>query len=146
MTQLSRYFTLEELTHSDIAVRKNIDNTPNAEQLSNLTDLAQKADRVREFLGKPMLVSSGFRSPKVNAAVGSKPTSAHCLGYAMDFTCPSFGTPREIFETLKNFNCGYDQLILEFPDATNRGWVHISFEPRERGQKLVYDGSQYRVA
>lgn len=145
-TPLSRHFTLEELIHSDIATRKGIDNTPNIDQLANLTELAEKADRVRDFLGAPMLISSGFRSPKVNAAIGSKATSAHCLGHAIDFTCPGFGTPKEIFAALKTLDCGYDQLILEFPDSSNGGWVHLSFEPRERGQALVYDGHQYRVA
>lgn len=143
---LSRFFTLEELTHSDKAASLGLDNTPNADQLQNLKELAQNCDRVREFLGHPMLVSSGFRSLKVNAAVGSKPTSSHCLGYAMDFTCPSFGTPSQVFAILKNFKCDYDQLILEKPDSPNGGWVHISFEPRARGQELVYDGHQYRVA
>lgn len=143
---LSRFFTLEELTHSDKAISLGLDNTPNHEQLQNLTETAQHADMVREFLGHPMLVESGFRSPKVNAALKGSTFSAHMLGYAIDFTCPKFGTPREVFNALKNFKCDYDQLILEKPDSPNGGWVHISFEPRARGQALVYDGHQYRVS
>ena len=141
---ISRYFSLDELIASDTAARKHIDNTPTAEQLENLRETAQQADRVREFLGHPMIVTSGFRSLKLNAAIGGAKTSSHMTGYAIDFRCPGFGTPKEVFEALKKSDIEFDQLILEFPDSPG-SWVHIGFAPEMRHQKLVYDG-QYRIA
>lgn len=148
MTQLSRYFSLEEMTASQMAARKRIDNTPNAEQLENLLDTCRQMDRVRELLGYPVIVSSGFRSPKLNAAVNGSKTSSHMSGYAVDFTCPGYGSVEEVFEFLKkalpNAGVAYDQLIHEFPDSPG-SWCHLGFGPEMRHQKLVYDG-QYRVA
>ena len=143
---LSKYFSLEELTHSDEATRKHIDNTPSAEIVENLRETAMAADRVREFLGHPILVSSGYRSPKLNAAIGGSKTSSHMQGFAMDTKCPAFGTPRQVFEALKTSGLFFDQLILEFPDSPSGGWVHIGFAPEMRNEKLVYDGHAYRVA
>lgn len=148
MTQMmSKYFSYSECVRSETAIRRGLDNTPTPEQLQNLTESAYKLDRVREFLGAPIHVSSGFRSPKVNKAVGSRnPVSAHTQGYAFDITCPTFGTPQEVFEALRKFKCGYDQIIVEFPLSQGGGWVHISFDPRARGQALVTDdGENYRV-
>lgn len=145
---LSKYFTLEEMCASQTAARKRIDNTPTAEQLENLRETCRYMDRVRELLEHPVLVSSGFRSPKLNAAVGGSKTSSHMLGYAVDFTCPGYGSVEEVFEYLKQALPGsginYDQLIHEFPDSPG-SWVHLGFGPEMRHQKLVYDG-QYRVA
>lgn len=141
---ISRYFSLDELISSDTAARKHIDNHPSAEQLENLKEMAQQADRVREFLGHPMIVTSGFRSAKLNAAIGGSKTSSHMTGYAMDFRCPGFGTPREVFDALKKSGIAADQLLLEYPDHPG-SWVHIGFAPEMRHQYLIYDG-QYRVA
>jgi hypothetical protein len=141
---ISKYFSLEELIASDTASRKHIDNTPTAEHLQNLTEMAQQADRVREFLGHPMIVTSGYRGPKLNAAIGGSKTSSHMTGHAMDFRCPGFGTAKEVFEALKKSDIEFDQLILEFPDSPG-AWVHIGFAPEFRHQYLVYDG-QYRIA
>jgi len=144
MTQLSKYFSLDEMLASQTAARKRIDNTPTAEQLENLRDTCQQADRVREFLGYPMIVTSGFRSAKLNVAIGGSKTSSHTHGYAMDFRCPGFGTPREVFDALRKSDIVFDQLILEFEDSPG-AWLHIGFGPEMRQQKLVYDG-QYRIA
>lgn len=142
---LSRYFSLSEMTFSEKAVRKSIDNTPNADTLENLKDTCQQADRVREYLGVPMAVSSGYRSPKLNAAIGGSKTSSHMQGLAMDFRADQFGAPKDIFAALKKSGIQFDQLILEFPDSANGGWVHIGFGPEMRGQKLVFDGRQYSL-
>ncbi len=124
------------MTRSDVALRKGIDNTPDADTLDNLTLTAGGLERVRDVLiGAPILISSGYRAPKLNAAVGGSKTSAHVKGLAVDFTAPRFGTPREIVTRLSKFAdvVGFDQLILEGdgPGA----WVHIGFpawptEPR----------------
>lgn len=134
MTQLSPHFSLAELTVSQTAARKNIDNTPDAEELAALTFTASQMERVRKILGKPIIVSSGFRSKALNAVVpGSSNTSHHTLGYAVDFTCPAAGTPLQVAQKLANA-LPYDQLIHEFG-----AWVHISFHPRMRSQELTID-------
>lgn len=140
---LSSHFSLEELTRSDYAKRKGIDNTPDAEVQSNLEVLANGLERVRDVLGHPILVSSGFRSLKVNTGIGSKPTSAHVKGLAADFTCPGYGTPHEIMIALMlaRDDIKFDQCILEFDD-----WVHVSFpevDSRPRMQVLSFDGASY---
>ena len=123
---LSPHFTLEELTHSEIAVRKGIANTPDADTVENLKVLASSLERVRHVLGSPIIVSSGYRSPKVNSTVGGSPTSSHLFGYAADFICPGFGTPREICEAIRASGIDYDQIIEEGT------WVHFSADPRMR--------------
>lgn len=141
MTQLSKYFTLEELIFSQTASRKNLDNNPTPEILENLKFLAEQMDRVREILGHPIHVSSGYRSPEVNKAAGSKSTkSQHTQGLAMDFTCPGFGNPKKIVQAIINSGIEYDQVIHEF-----NSWVHISFVRKNaRKQALVIDSSGTR--
>lgn len=148
MTYLSKYFTLDEMTASQTAARKRIDNKPGQEILENLKDTCVQADRVRELLGFPMLISSGYRSIKLNIAVGGSKTSSHLHGYAMDFRCPGFGTPREVFDFLKKAmrenGIKFDQLILEYPDSPS-AWVHLGFGPEMRGEILIYNGKNYLV-
>ena len=141
---ISKYFSLEELIASSTASRKRIDNTPTAEHLENLKETARQADRMREFLGHPVIVTSGYRSPKLNAAIGGSKTSSHMQGYAIDFRCPGFGTPAQVFAALRASGLEFDQLILEYPDSPG-AWVHAGFAPEFRHQYLVYDG-QYRIA
>ena len=132
---LSLYFTLDEMTTSQTATRANIDNIPTGSELESLKFTAQQMDKVRQHLGKPVFISSGYRSPKVNKLVGGVPSSQHTKGEAVDFTCPNFGTPREIVKSLKSSGIDFDQLILEFDR-----WVHISFTRNSnRKQVLVID-------
>ena len=142
---ISKYFALDEMIASQTATRRHIDNMPNADQLENLKDTCRQADKVREFLGGPMFISSGFRSAKLNAAIGGARTSSHMRGEAMDFTCPSFGTAKEVFEALKDSGIQFDQLILEYPESKG-AWVHIGFGSEMRNEKLAYDGHSYRIA
>lgn len=128
---LTPHFTLEELTHSDVAVRKGIDNTPNVDVIENLRSLALALEQVRELLGVPMYVSSGYRSLRTNAAVGGASTSAHVQGLAADFTAPAFGTPIAVCEAISESGIGFDQLIYE------GAWVHLSVDPRHRQQVLT---------
>ena len=133
--RLSPHFSLEELTHSDIATRLNIDNTPTVEIIDNLTYLAGELEYVRNILGHPMLISSGFRSHVLNNHLGSKRTSSHTKGLAVDFISPSFGNPHSIVSAIVMANINYDQVILEY----NR-WVHLSFHPtKPRNQALIID-------
>ena len=140
---LSPNFTLSELVRSDYAARKHIDNTPDAEVLSNLYVLANGLERVRAVLGHPIVVSSGYRCGKLNSAIGSRPSSQHLQGLACDFSCPGYGTPEEIALAIIEHKgvIDYDQVILEYPGRG--GWVHISFSDTPRRQALVYDGSSY---
>lgn len=136
---LSAHFTLEELTHSETALRKGLNNTPDAETVANLTELANGLEKVRELLGHPLHINSAYRSPKVNSAVGSKPTSAHVKGYAADFTCPAFGSVSKICQTIMDSTISYDQIIREYDS-----WVHISFSPEMRHANLTIDSEGTR--
>jgi hypothetical protein len=129
-------FSMDELTHSDTAARHGIDNTPNEDEKDNLYKLAMELENVRKLLNnKPIYVSSGYRCLALNELLGSKRTSAHIRGLAVDFTCRQFGTPNEIVFALINSDIPYDQVILEFNQ-----WVHLSFcedEKTPRRQALV---------
>ena len=132
MTKLSEHFTLEELTFSATAQRKQIDNKPPAEVLENMKRLAAGLEEVRAVLGnKPMRINSGYRSPKLNRAVGGARLSAHMAGYAADFVCPEFGSPLKIVKALAATGIQFDKLIQEGT------WVHISFAPEARRQLLT---------
>lgn len=136
---LSNSFTLEALTFSETGVRRGIDNTPNAEQVANLTELAMALERVQSFLGHPITIHSAFRSPKVNSAVGGAPNSAHLEGYAADFTCPGFGTPLQVCQAVIGAGVPWDQIILEY-----KSWCHFSCAPAMRKMVLTKNtGSPY---
>jgi NADH dehydrogenase/NADH:ubiquinone oxidoreductase subunit G len=141
MTKLSQYFTLEEMTFSQTASRLGLDNTPTGEALENLKYTAECMDKVREFLGHPIHINSGYRSPEVNKAVGSTAKrSQHMDGQAVDFTCAQFGTPEDIVKALKEAGFQYDQIIYEYAS-----WVHISFvKANPRKEALVIDNSGTR--
>jgi uncharacterized protein YcbK (DUF882 family) len=118
--KLSEHFTLDELTRSEVAERKGLDNTPNALEVANLVRLAGLLEEVRALLNKPILLNSGFRSKAVNDSVGSKDTSQHRIGCAADIRVPGM-TPKEVVEACIKANIGYDQIIEEFGS-----WTHIS--------------------
>ena len=138
MTKITEHFTLSELT----VTNTGLSNKPNATQLACLTSTAQQMEKVRAVLGAPIRVNSGFRSAAVNKAVGGSPTSAHTLGYAVDFVCPAFGNTKAICQAVIAAGIKFDQLILERPDIAGT-WVHISFDPRMRGQVLTFLGGKY---
>jgi uncharacterized protein YcbK (DUF882 family) len=132
---LTKNFTLEELTKSETALRQNIDNTPDATVTANLTLLAEKVlQPVRDHYGKGVKVNSGYRSLAVNAAVGgvqgAKP-SDHTRGLAADIEIP--GVPNHELAEWVAANLPFTQVILEFytrgvPDS---GWVHVSYDPAD---------------
>jgi hypothetical protein len=131
-----REFTLEEMTVSQTAARLGINNVPKGKALEFLELNAIYMKNVRALLGnKPILVSSGYRSPALNKVIpGSSDTSAHTLGWATDFTCPGFGTPLQICKAIaaSPIMDDVDQLIHEYEK-----WVHISWDPRNRKQLLT---------
>lgn len=128
--KLSEHFNLDEFLQSDTALRLGIPNIASPTTISNLKTVADNLEHVRTLLGTPIFVTSGYRSLKLNRAIGSADTSAHVLGYAADFKSPQFGTPESIVHKIKASGILYDQLICEGT------WVHISFDPRLRQQTL----------
>ena len=118
MTQLTPNFSLAEMTTTSTG----IPNIPTGQLLANLTYTAQQMEKVRAILGAPIQVNSGFRCDAVNRAVGGVTTSAHSFGFAVDFVCPSFGTPYDVCAKLIQAGMKFDQLIHE-----KRRWVHIGF-------------------
>lgn len=133
--RLSRHFLLEEFLRSETALAKNIKNIASGEEIERLKMVAGHMEEIRALLGhKPIRVTSGFRSEKLNRLVNGVSNSAHRLGYAVDFVCPTFGSPFEICKAIVNSGvmAHIDQIIQE----KNR-WVHISFAPEKRGQVLT---------
>jgi zinc D-Ala-D-Ala carboxypeptidase len=144
--RLSENFSLEELTASETAARKGIDNTPSEEVINNLKRLAAALQEVRALLNhRAILVSSGYRSPELNQAVGGSATSDHCKGLAADFICPSYGTPNDIVRAIAASGLSFKQVIREFDR-----WVHLSIpeegqEPRKQALIIDREGTRAYV-
>ena len=142
--QLTKHFTLQEMTASETAVRRGFDNTPNATELANLVRTAELLEEVKAVLDmKPILVNSAFRSKEVNDAVGSRDTSQHRLGCAADIRVPGMN-PDQVCRAIIASGIQFDQLIREFWTADGGGgWTHISVpntkEMTPRRQALIID-------
>ena len=126
---LTKNFSLLELTKSQTAERKGIDNTPSTEHQENLKKLCENVlQPIRDHFEQVVSVSSGYRSPVLCAAIGSKSTSQHARGEAADFEI--FGISNKELADWIDQNLDYDQLILEYwkgEDEPNSGWVHCSY-------------------
>lgn len=130
--QLSKNFKLNEFTTSQTATRKGIDNTPAAPIIERLRMLANTLEQVRTLLGDNSIrISSGYRCLDLNRAIGSGDSSAHVQGYAVDFTCPNFGTPKEVANKIAQSAIKFDQIIYEGT------WIHLSVDPRNRRDVLT---------
>jgi hypothetical protein len=130
--QLSKNFKLNEFTTSQTATRKGIDNTAPAPIIERLRMLANTLEQVRTLLGDNSIrISSGYRCIALNRAIGSGDTSAHVQGYAVDFTCPGFGTPKEVANKIAQSDIKFDQLIYEGT------WIHLSVYQRNRRDVLT---------
>lgn len=124
--QLTKNFSLIELTSSETAVRKGIDNTPNQVVVTNLKELCENVMQpLRDWYGKPINITSGYRSPKLNKAIGGSSTSDHCYGCAIDFTLPKEDY-KMVFDWIRT-NLTFDQILWEFGDDTAPQWIHVSF-------------------
>lgn len=126
-----KYFTLTELTKSATAMRKKIDNTPTEAVKKNLTALVDKVlDPLREAWGQPIVVSSGYRSPKLNRAVGGVASSQHLLGQAADIHTVSDkpSENKKLYDLIKKLKLPVDQCINEY----GYNWIHVSYGPRNR--------------
>ena len=127
--KLTENFSLNELTKSQTAERKGIDNTPSTEHQDNLKSLCEMIlQPIRDHFGQVVSVSSGYRSPELCVAIGSSTQSQHAKGQASDFEI--FGVSNKELADYINENLDYDQLILEYwkgEDEPNSGWVHCSY-------------------
>ena len=142
--QLSKHFKLEEFTKSMTAIRKGIKNEAGSGEIKNSTDVCYGVlEPVRAKFDKPVIVTSGYRSPELCEAIGSKSTSQHAKGQAVDFEIAGVSN-LQVALWIEN-NCDFDQLILEYyTGEANSGWIHCSFvEGSNRKQVLTYDGKQF---
>jgi hypothetical protein len=131
--QLSPHFWLAELTVSEVALRRGIENIPDNLAMSNLFKLASLLEQVRAALGnKAVVVSSGYRGPALNSAIGGSKTSEHMTGCAADFHCPAFGSTKEICQAIIDSGIKFGQLIQE-----GGRWVHISLPDGTRDGEVL---------
>ena len=134
--QLTKNFHLSELIKSQTASRLSIKNIPNEIVISKLRLLCEKVlQPIRDNFDLPVIISSGYRSPDVNRAVGGSSKSQHMTGEAADFDIPSIDN-YTLAQWIKE-NLNYDQLILEFYTGGNSGWIHVGYSPRHLNQELT---------
>lgn len=138
--KLSKYVSLSEVVHSDSAKRLKIDNNPTDEHLENLKTLSVEVfDKVREFVGGPLFISSGYRSEALNKATpGASKTSDHSVGCALDLDCDRFEGKKnsEIFNFIKD-NLEFKQLIWEFGNSVEPDWVHVSYKKGANKKQIL---------
>jgi len=142
--KLSKNFSLEEMEKSSTAIRLGIKNKAGAGEIKNLGDLCYEIlEPVRAKFDKPVTITSGYRSPQLSEAIGSKSTSQHCTGNAVDMEVLSVSN-LEVALWIEN-HCDFDQLILEYyTGEANSGWIHVSYKDgSNRKQVLTFDGKSY---
>lgn len=136
--KLSENFELNELIKSQIAERKGISNNPSTDQINNLKDLCLNVlQPIRSHFNYPVIISSGYRSPELCVAIGSKPTSQHSEGKAADIEIANVDN-KELAMWIKD-NINFDQLILEFykEEDPNSGWVHVSYNGNKNRKEFL---------
>jgi hypothetical protein len=138
--QISKHLSLAEVSRSETAKRKGINNTPSGEHLENFKKLAENVfEPIREHFGAPIHISSGYRSKELNAAIGGSATSQHCSGEAIDIDMDGSAsgvTNAQVFNFIKD-NLNFDQLIWEFGSSANPDWVHVSYESTGKQRKQI---------
>lgn len=142
-----KYFTLRELTASPTARRMGIDNTPTPKIVANLQQLVDNVlDPLRMHWGRPIVVTSGYRCPKLNKAVHGAANSQHIYGQAADIrtTSDSREDNMRLLRMLLDVGLPFDKLIAEFVDEKGRpDWIHVSFAPIPRGIHLTCKNGRY---
>jgi zinc D-Ala-D-Ala carboxypeptidase len=136
--QLSTNLSLAEVTRSETAKRRGISNMPTAEHIENFKKLAVNIFQpIREHFGKPIIISSGYRSAELNKAIGGSLSSQHSSGEAIDIDMDGTDiTNAQIFNYIKE-NLNFDQMIWEFGTDTNPDWVHVSFAANRSQRKQI---------
>ena len=136
--QLSKNFSLKEMTASQTADRHGLSNNPSEDHMDNLKKLCEKVlQPIRDHYGKVVSVSSGYRSPELCVKIGSSLKSQHAKGQAADFEI--FGLPNAELAKYIIDNLDFDQLILEYhnPEEPNSGWIHCSYKNAEDNRKQI---------
>ena len=126
MESRHKYFSLAELIRGETAEKRGIPNVPGADVVAELHRLMDYLDSVRENYGAPIRISSGYRSPALNAAVGGKPTSQHLKGQAADLVTDDL---KKLGNVIRRIG-GFDQLIYEHVGGAR--WIHVSIAPEGR--------------
>lgn len=140
----TKNFHYSEFFYSPKAKLNDIDNdTDNLAVLRNLEYTAKQMQKIRDLLGCPITITSGYRCEDLNDLVGGSKRSYHLVGQAVDFTCLNFGEPVEIIRKIKDSNIIVDQCIAEY--KTYSQWVHVSFLKKPRESFLIYKGGEYSV-
>ena len=138
--KLSEHLELSEVTRSESAKRNGISNMPTEAHIANFKLLAEKIfEPIRTHFRCPIIISSGYRSKELNAAIGGSLTSQHCQGEAIDIDMDGTAngvTNRMVFDYIKD-NLNFDQLIYEFGDANNPDWVHVTYESTGNQRKQI---------
>jgi zinc D-Ala-D-Ala carboxypeptidase len=138
--QISKHLSLAEVSRSETAKRKGINNTPSGEHLENFKKLAENIfEPIREHFAVPIHISSGYRSKELNASIGGASSSQHCQGEAIDIDMdgsPSGVSNADVFKYIKD-NLNFDQLIWEFGSNSNPDWVHVSYESTGKQRKQI---------
>ena len=135
--RLSKNFTLPEIIHSNTAKRLGINNAPNKEHLKNMQVLVRDLIQpIRDALG-PIRISSGYRNPELNRAIGGSTKSQHCKGEALDLQYWSKGkmSNKEIYDWVVKSGIEFDQMINEF----DYSWIHISLRSNGKNRKQILE-------
>ena len=138
MEKISKHISYKEGVYSTTALRRNIANNPNKEQLNNMKLIAEKIfEPLRVWVGGPIKINSFFRGADLNKAIGVSTRSQHCKGQAMDVD-DTFGykTNAEMYHYIKD-NLDFDQMIWEFGDDNNPNWVHVSYVSHRPNRKKL---------
>ena len=133
---ISEHVSYREGVYSTTATRREIDNTPNDEQLDNMETIAEKVfEPLREWVGGAIKINSFFRCPELNKAIGGSSKSQHCHGQAIDID-DTYGVVAnsEMYHYIKE-NLDFDQLIWEFGDDDNPNWVHVSYVSEDSNRR-----------
>ena len=136
--QLTQHFALSEFTRSDTARRRGISNTPGEQDIRNLKHLcAEVLEPLRGFARQPICISSGYRCPALNRAVGGSPGSNHLTGCAADIRLPTLRTGRQWFQWLRR-HVPFDELIWEHTSTGTTTWIHVALKPQgNRGNVIT---------
>ena len=134
---ISKHISYKEGVYSTTALRRNIENKPNEEQLANMKLIGEKIfEPLREYVGGPIKINSFFRGADLNKAIGGSTRSQHCKGQAMDID-DTFGykTNAQMYDFIKH-NLDFDQMIWEFGDDDNPNWVHVSYVSPDKNRNI----------
>ena len=134
---ITKHISYKEGVYSTTALRRNIKNDPNEDQLKNMKLLGEKIfEPLREYVGGPIKINSFFRGVDLNKAIGGSTRSQHCKGQAMDIDDTfEYKTNAQMYDFIKH-NLDFDQMIWEFGDDDNPNWVHVSYVSPDKNRQV----------